>query len=207
MKNMAFASMLGSVSLVVAIFTTGCEVNVNEQASSDTTPATQSTTTTTTTPTSTPTTTPPATTPPATNPTTTNAPPVNSVDELDISSAKLFGEHSDIRPQEAAITRDLYSANKQGETVKLSFETLGWSTRELSGKTIDASVHIFWVEGTQVVGGMFDWHGQGQTTKTLGNIYHNYLGGKPAAGTTIYFCLVSLDEKQRTNVVKSDTPW
>lgn len=134
-------------------------------------------------------------------------PSATQSDDLDISSAQTLGQHQESVAQNAAITRALYSANVDGDKVQLSFETLNWPEQRGS-KTIDGSVHLFWVDGTQVVGGYFDAHAVGQTVKGLENVYGGYLGGRqPPRGATVYFALVSLDASQRTNVKRSDTPW
>jgi hypothetical protein len=131
----------------------------------------------------------------------------SGVDELDISSARMLGPHKDMVAQNASITRDLYSANKEGGNVRLSFETLGWPS-EGSDKKIDGGVYLFWEDDGGVIGGLFDWHAVGQTVKTLANVNDGYLDGrKPASGATIWFCIVNMDADERTSVVRSDTPW
>jgi hypothetical protein len=128
-------------------------------------------------------------------------------DELDISSARMLGPHKDMVAQHAAITRALYAANKAGDSVRLSFEPLSWPSRG-SPKKIDGGVYLFWESGGGVVGGLFDWHGVGQTSKGLENVHGGYLDGqRPPGGAAIWFCIVSLNADERTNVARSDTPW
>lgn len=132
---------------------------------------------------------------------------VDGRDQLDISGAVSLGTHAGISAQNATITRTLYAASKEGGSVSLSFDELNWPTQG-GGKKVDGGVWIFWVDGGQVLGGLFDFHGVGQTSKTLENIYGGYLSGKkPAPGAPIWFALVSLDGRQRTNVAQSQTPW
>lgn len=136
------------------------------------------------------------------------APAVDGRDQLDISNAKSLGTHAGMSAQNAAVTRTLYAAAKEGDHVSLSFDALNWPSKGDGGKRVDGGVWIFWIDGGEVVGGLFDFHGVGQTVKTLENIYGGYLSGrKPAAGSPIWFALVSLDGSERTNVAQSQTPW
>jgi hypothetical protein len=197
MKKLLFA-LAGSA---LAVFTVGCEMNLgakNTASDTTTTPA--------------PTTTQPAPgipVTPATTPATTpaaNTPPVG-LDDLDISAARMLGPHSDMVAQGAAITRLLFSANVEGDKVAMSFEDLNWPEQH-GKKTTDGAVYLFWQSGGGVVGGYFDAHGVGQTSKGLENVYGGYLSGQqPPRGATVYFALVSFDAAQRTNVKRSETPW
>jgi hypothetical protein len=127
----------------------------------------------------------------------------NGVDDLDISAAVTLGQHQESVAQNAAITRQLDSADVSGDKVVMSFAPLNWPANG-----VDGSVHLFWMEGDHAVGGYFDAHKAGQTVKGLENVYGGYLGGhKPPAGATVYFCLVNLNNTERTNVKKSQTPW
>lgn len=141
----------------------------------------------------------------ATQPAATATPVGPGMDALDISNARSLGTHAGVRPQSAAITRTLNSANVSGALVFLDYATpLGWSTEgKLSGR-----VYIFWQQGTEVLGGHFDWLGINQKAKTLENVHQGYLSGMhPPSGATVWFCLVSLDAKERTQVVKSGSTW
>lgn len=179
--------------LVLALTVMGCEVGSN-----DGDPSQESTTVTTTTT---------ASAEPAAEARSNPAPAVDGRDQLDISNAKSLGTHAGKSAQNAAITRTLYAASKEGDHVSLSFDPLNWPT-EGSGKKVDGGVWMFWIEGSEVVGGLFDFHGVGQTSKTLENIYGGYLSGKkPASGAPIWFAIVSLDGSERTNVAQSQTPW
>jgi len=143
------------------------------------------------------------------NPPPGNPPPPASQDELNISNVKLLGTHKTKVPANAPITRKLHSANIEGSNVKLSYETLNWPDNNSGiGSDIDGRVYIFWMEGSTVTGGHFEWKRPGQTSKGLSNINNGYLEGKkPARGATVWFCLMSNAADQRTNVVKSDTPY
>ena len=179
----------GACAALAAAFLAGCDLG--EQGLRDDDDPTNTTTVVTTT---TSNATPVAETPP----------PARAGDELDISGATLLGPHKGVPVRSAPITRDLYSSNKEGKAVRLSFETLGWP----SDGGVDGRVFIFWEESGGVVGGHFDWHGNGQTVKTLENVYGGYLDGRqPPAGATVWFCLSDLDGRERTNVTRSDTTW
>lgn len=134
------------------------------------------------------------------------APQTASLDELDISNAASLGPHSGRPAQAARITRLLYQADKQGDSVSLTYDKLGWPTRK-DGKTLDGGVYLYWVEGGRAVGGLFDWHAVGQNAKTLQNVYDGYLGRRPGRGATVWFTIVSIDGSQRTNVKRSSTTW
>lgn len=138
-----------------------------------------------------------------------NNPPPPSLDQLDISNAKLLGTHKNKVPANAPITRKLHSANIEGGSVKLNYETLNWPDDNSGiGSDIDGRVYIFWMEGSIVTGGHFEWKRPGQTSKGLSNIENGYLEGKkPPRGATVWFCLMSNAADQRTNVVKSNTPY
>jgi hypothetical protein len=125
-------------------------------------------------------------------------------DDLDISNATTL-DHNQIPAQNAAITRQLYTADKSGDHVGMDFETLNWPRQ---GK-VDGGVYLYWRDGAgNVVGGLFDFHGTGQTVKGLVNVYGGYLGGKrPPKGAEIYFCIVNLKGTERTNVRKSVNNW
>lgn len=197
-SNIRKLAVIAALLSAATIFCfTGCEVNSNATESSGTNEVPTSTgTSTNTTPTPVPVTT-------NTTPTT----PTTYGDELDISSAVMLGPHKDMVAQRAAITRAMYSANIEGDKVKMSFETLNWPEKSGS-KVTDGAVYIFWITGGQVIGGYFDAHSVGQTTKGLENIYGGYLDGQqPPKGSTVYFALVSYDVKQRTNTKRSNTTW
>lgn len=149
--------------------------------------------------------TPPPSTP--SDPSDPTAPGVTG-DEIDISNSESLGPHSGKAAQKATVTRKMHSCSIRGGNVQMSFDPLGWSTTSMKGKRVDGGVYLFWEQGGQVVGGLFDWHGVGQTSKTLGNVYgENYLGRRPPTGATVYFAIVSLDVQQRTNVKRCSTPW
>ncbi len=131
-------------------------------------------------------------------------PAIDGRDQLDISQLRLLKGSLQAN---ARITRKLYAASKEGDFVNLSFDPLNWPTIGTTKKA-DGGVFMFWKKGNEVVGGLFDMHKVGQEAKTLVNIYGGYIGGQqPARGARIYFCIVSLDGAQRTNVAESQTRW
>ena len=177
---------------VVGFFGTGCEVNVGAKQA-----VTNGVPTSTTNPTSTT----------QTNPITQTTTPIptNFVDELDVSGAITYGTHADFKPQNAQPTQILYKSDIASGKVYLDFQPLtGWP---LDNGT-DGGVCIFWYEGGNVVGGMFDWHGVGQTIKLLENIYGGYLAGHvPKHGDTVWFCIIGNGDKVRTTVTTSSATW
>jgi len=146
--------------------------------------------------------------PPEPNPTPTNAVPERQ-DQLNVSNVKLLGTHKKVNPANARITRTLRSANIDGSNVRLDYETLNWPDNNSGiGSNIDGRVYIFWMEGSTVTGGHFEWKRPGQTSKGLSNIETGYLEGKkPPRGATVWFCLLNNVGDERTNVVQSKTPY
>lgn len=125
-------------------------------------------------------------------------------DDINVSSSVSYGTHQGVLIQNATITRKLHAADQAGGFVALSFDPLNWPNQ---GK-VDGRVFLLWEENGQVIGGMFDWHGRGQTVKTLENALQGYLGGKrPPKGATVYFALTNINGTERTNVKKSNNPW
>lgn len=111
-----------------------------------------------------------------------------------------IGKHK-VNPLEIPITRQLYAAENNGDTVRLKFEPLGWSTEKDKDKTIDGGVCIVWQDGATWLGGLFDHHGVGQTTKTQANIPDGYLDGKqPPRGAPVYYFLVNRERNQRSTI-------
>jgi len=149
----------------------------------------------------------PAETPAA--PAPSPAPPVvtDGSDQLNISGAILLGPHSGVPIKSAPVTRGLYAASIDGGLVQFSVDRLGWPVPNEPVSGVDARTFIFWVEGSQVYGGQFDWQRPGQTSKTLNNVYAGYLGRKPPKGGPVWFALCSIDGRQRTNVAISQNPW
>jgi hypothetical protein len=192
-KTFICALGLGLCCISSLLVNTGCELNVNADQNGSNGGGTPSPT-----PTNTP--------PPGPGP--TNQPPsTNYYDQLDISGAVLLGPHKGKPIKRAAVTRVLTKADKTGDTVHMSFHSLNWPSTG-SGKRIDGGCYIFWYNGSQLYGGLFDWHGVGQTVKTLGNIPGGYLDGQqPPNGATIWFCILNLDSTERTTVTQSKTTW
>ncbi len=121
-------------------------------------------------------------------------------DAIDLAKGwKRYGQHK-VEPQKMRVTRQLYSAKNLGDTVRLSFEPLGWPTH--SGKKVtDGGVVIFWEEGSGYAGGFFDAHGVGQTQKTQENIFGGYLEGhQPPKGAPVWYCIVNWPFTERTTI-------
>jgi len=152
-----------------------------------------------------------STPPPAAEPTPepTPAPPISTdgQDQLNISGAILLGPHAGVPIKSAAITRNMYAASIEGGLVNFSVDRLGWPVPNTPVAGVDARTYIFWVEGSQVYGGHFDWQRPGQTSKTLDNIKNGYLGRRPPSGSPVWFALCRIDGKERTNIAISQNPW
>jgi hypothetical protein len=147
--------------------------------------------------------------PPAPAPEPTPAPPISTDgrDQLNIAGAILLGPHAGVPIKSAAITRNLYAASIEGGLVNFSVDRLGWPVPGTPVAGVDARTYIFWVEGSQVYGGHFDWQRPGQTSKTLENIKDGYLGRRPPSGAPVWFALCRIDGRERTNVAISQNPW
>lgn len=137
------------------------------------------------------------------------APPIatDGRDQLDISGAILLGPHSGVAIKSAPVTRNLFAASIEGGLVNFSMDRLGWPVPNTPVAGVDARTFIFWVEGSQVYGGQFDWQRPGQTSKTLNNVYAGYLGRRPPKGARVWFALCRIDARERTNVAISQNPW
>ncbi len=142
-------------------------------------------------------------------PTSTPSQPIatDGRDQLDISGAILLGPHAGVPIKSASITRNLYAASIEGGMVNFSMDRLGWPVPNTPVAGVDARTYIFWVEGSQVYGGHFDWQRPGQTSKTLNNVYAGYLGRRPPKGGPVWFALCRIDARERTNVAISQNPW
>jgi hypothetical protein len=128
----------------------------------------------------------------------TNAP--TSGDAIDLAKGwKRYGQHK-VELAKMRVTRQLYSAKNLGDTVRLSFEPLGWPTHD-GKKVTDGGVVIIWEEGTGYAGGFFDAHGVGQTGKTQENIFGGYLEGhQPPKGKPVWYCIVNWPFTERTTI-------
>ncbi len=129
-------------------------------------------------------------------------------DELNVSNVVLLGNHKNVKPSNAKVTRRLNSANVEGSNVRLDYQVLNWPDVSPIGSNIDGRVYIFWLEGGVPIGGHFEWKRPGQTLKGLSNIENGYLEGrKPPRGAKVWFCLLNNEGTERTNVVQSKTPY
>lgn len=142
-------------------------------------------------------------------PAPTNPPPdqVNGPrDAIAISAWQSLGPHK-LDPRKMTISRELKSARNQGDTVRLSFDPLGWKSKSGgNGKSVDGAVVIVWQDGDGYTGGHFDWHGVGQTVKTQGNIPAGYLDHKePPRGAPVWYFLCDLSYRERTNIMPGGT--
>lgn len=134
---------------------------------------------------------------------TPDAPIVNTggPDALDVSGGTVqVASNNKMQPSEAMITKRMISARIAGGLVHWQYDSLGWSVKPGS-KPTNGRCHIYWQEGGTIYGGHFDWLGVGQQAKTLGNVSNGYLTRRPPSGTTVYFCLISHDKRERTNLI------
>ena len=66
---------------------------------------------------------------------------------------------------------------------------------------VQAILCLFYKRGDRIVGGKYDWLRPNQRSKVLENVHDGYGGhSMPSTGTPTYTCLVSVDEKQRSNI-------
>lgn len=119
-------------------------------------------------------------------------------DAIDISRLEILQNKHKVNLASIPVTKTLKKASMSNGHVDTSRGITGWGGSYGEGL---ARGHIYWLDGGKLVGGHFDWYGEGQTHKTLKNIPGGYLGRKPSAGARVYFCIVSNDAKQRTNLV------
>jgi hypothetical protein len=129
-------------------------------------------------------------------------------DQLDFSGAIMLGPHKGVPVKSARITRNLFAASMSGGNVSFSMDNLGWPVPNAPVKGVNARTYIFWREGGQLYGGMFEWQRPGQTVKTLKNISNGYLDGRrPPRGAQVWFMLSNVAANERTNVVLSQNTW
>jgi len=137
-------------------------------------------------------------------------PPSSSIDDIDVSKAKLTGAHRGTNPAKAQPTRLLKSVRISGtESIRFEHEILGWPDNSPVGENIDGRCYIYWRDGDALTGGQFDWKrpaSNGVSVKDTKNLHNGYLP-TPAVGAVLWFCLVSNDGRERTNVRQSSTLW
>lgn len=137
------------------------------------------------------------------------APPIatDGRDQLNISGAILLGPHAGVPVKSAAITRNLFATSIENGLVYYTQDNLGWPTVSSPVSGVNARSYIFWLEGSQVYGGQYDWLRPGQNAKTINNVNAGYLGRRPARGAQVWFANVKVDGRERTNVAVSQNPW
>lgn len=143
--------------------------------------------------------------PPPTNTPAEEFPIEETLDAIDVRSAKLLGPHQNKGFARSPVTKLLTKAEIRNGLVYLEYEKLDWPSNNSGiGGNIDGRVFVFWKEGDQVYGGHFDWKRPDQTAKTLENIYGGYLGRQPPAGSDLYFAITANDMSERSNVLKAN---
>lgn len=125
-------------------------------------------------------------------------------DAIDISRLDILQNKHKVNLAAIPITKTLTRATIANGHVDTAPGISGWGGSY--GEKL-ARGHIYWMDGGKLVGGHFDWYKDNQTHKTLKNIPEGYLGRKPPKGATVYFCMVSNDARQRTNLVRCETPY
>lgn len=128
-------------------------------------------------------------------------------DSISADEINIIGKHR-MNPAKAKITATLKSASIGGGKATFKFDELRWPTQTGSnGKTTDGGCILIWQEGGGYIGGWWDHHGLGQTSKTLSNVTGGYIDKRqPPKGATCYIYLISYDGTQRTNIVEAG-PW
>jgi hypothetical protein len=103
-------------------------------------------------------------------------------------------------------TKKLTQAKIAKGLVHMDYDELaGWPKSKDGG--LNAYTCVFVERDGKLVGGKFDWLRVGQKMKVLKNIPEGYIKGvQPKKGEKVWFCLLSLDGKNRTNLVESRWP-
>lgn len=128
-------------------------------------------------------------------------PASSAADSRSLSGAQWIGPNG----SGAQVTANL-SANTHGHFVDFDYPDSVKSWRPLKGD-LNAYGCCFVERDGKLVGGKFEWIRVGQKRKLLDNITNGYIRGvKPRKGEKVYFCLLSLDGKQRTNLVEATWP-
>ena len=132
----------------------------------------------------------------------------SSADAVDMSHATMLGTHSRTPAGTLPITRKLISAQIANGKVSWTCENQWTQPSGIGGWAM-----IFWKSGDQLIGGIFDAFGNGQTAKGLENIYGGYLDGKqPAPGQAVYLVLGTPGETkseptERSNLILCEGTW
>lgn len=104
-------------------------------------------------------------------------------------------------------TRKMLSAKIEGDHSRTSFVTLNWPQKG-GKKTTDGGCVIAWLENGVLYYGIFDWHGVGQTYKTMDNIMGGYMDGRhPPPGAPVWFAIVNYAYTERTTLKRSENNW
>lgn len=123
----------------------------------------------------------------------------SGVDDLDLSKVKWLGDNY----SNAQVEEIFNSASMDKHFINTDYKPYNWPKKTVK-VSVDAICCIFYERGSEIVGGKFDWwRTGGQGTKTLENLYEGYHGHSfPVDGAKVWTCIVSVDSKKRSNVVK-----
>lgn len=122
-----------------------------------------------------------------------------TVDALDLSLVRWLGSNY----AGAHVTATLLGASMDNIWLHTQYEDYSWPEKSVGGANVDAICCLFYERDGKVVGGKFDWwwHG-GQALKGLENVRSGYNGHVfPVEGARVWTMIVSVDGKQRSNVV------
>jgi len=103
----------------------------------------------------------------------------------------------------ASAGAEIRSAWTDGNYLHTDYAPYDWPEKTVQVR-VDAIACFFYQRGSEIVGGKFEWwRAGGQSVKGLHNVHEGYNGHEmPGAGTQCWTCIVSVDGRQRSNVVE-----
>ena len=125
--------------------------------------------------------------------------PVQASDPLDPAAIHWLGQSY----AAALETANLSAASMDNRSLELGNGAPSTWPKIIVKVEVQGIVCLFYEVNGAITGGKFDWLRPGQTSKGLENVHNGY-GGHifPEAGAKCYACFVSVDGKQRSNIIE-----
>jgi hypothetical protein len=133
----------------------------------------------------------------------TGNPVTGNGDAIDISNVRNLGTHSNIKVQKLPVTKMLRRAYIKGRSMYFDYDKTGWKPKD---GELAVRNYLFWRQGNEIVGGMFEWSQDGREARGLKNVFDGYLSKmQPPSGTKVWACIADCPTDrtatQRSNVV------
>jgi hypothetical protein len=125
-------------------------------------------------------------------------PPQDSNDAIPIGSISWLGRSY----AKATATAKLMSSHITSRQHTISDAPPASWPKKVVKVQVQGIICLFYEQGGRIVGGKYDWLRPGQKVKGLENLHDGYNGhSMPAKGSQVWTCIVSVDEKQRSDIV------